>query len=95
MTDGIVVSSVLVTHLLVEKQVNSYWIINELGLMLVGVLVALILNSYMPKNEEKIKEDIDYISEKIKEIFMDMAYSLRTHSVSIKEQRLLMNLKIG
>ncbi len=54
-TDGIVVSSVLVTHLLVEKQVNSYWIINELGLMLVGVLVALILNSYMPKNEEKIK----------------------------------------
>lgn len=63
-TDGIVVSSVLVTHLLVEKQVNSYWIINELGLMLVGVLVALILNSYMPKNEEKIKEDIDYISEK-------------------------------
>ena len=87
-TDGIVVSSVLVTHLLVEKQVNSYWIINELGLMLVGVLVALILNSYMPKNEEKIKEDIDYISEKIKEIFMDMAYSLRTHSVSINEQRL-------
>ena len=80
-TDGIVVSSVLVTHLLVEKQVNSYWIINELGLMLVGVLVALILNSYMPKYEEKVKEDIDYISEKIKEIFMDMAYSLRTHSV--------------
>ena len=92
-TDGIVVSSVLVTHLLVEKQVNSYWIINELGLMLVGVLVALILNSYMPKNEEKIKEDIDYISEKIKEIFMDMAYSLRTHSVSIKEQRLFDELE--
>lgn len=72
---------------------NSYWIINELGLMLVGVLVALILNSYMPKNEEKIKEDIDYISEKIKEIFMDMAYSLRTHSVSIKEQRLFDELE--
>ncbi|MDU7887401.1 MAG: aromatic acid exporter family protein, partial [Clostridium perfringens] len=64
-----------------------------LGLMLVGVLVALILNSYMPKNEEKIKEDIDYISEKIKEIFMDMAYSLRTHSVSIKEQRLFDELE--
>ncbi len=61
--------------------------------MLVGVLVALILNSYMPKNEEKIKEDIDYISEKIKEIFMDMAYSLRTHSVSIKEQRLFDELE--
>lgn len=61
--------------------------------MLVGVLVALILNSYMPNNEEKIKEDIDYISEKIKEIFMDMAYSLRTHSVSIKEQRLFDELE--
>ena len=47
----------------------------------------------MPKNEEKIKEDIDYISEKIKEIFMDMAYSLRTHSVSIKEQRLFDELE--
>ncbi|MDZ5252470.1 aromatic acid exporter family protein [Clostridium sp. LIBA-8841] len=92
-TDGIVVSSVLVTHLLIEKQVNTYWILNELGLMLVGVLVALALNSYMPKNEEKIKEDIDYISEKIKEIFMDMAYSLRTHSVSINQQRLFNELE--
>lgn len=92
-TDGIVVSSVLVTHLLIEKQVNTYWILNELGLMLVGVLVALALNSYMPKNEEKIKEDIDYISEKIKEIFMDMAHSLRTHSVSINQQRLFNELE--
>ncbi|ELC8441436.1 aromatic acid exporter family protein [Clostridium perfringens] len=92
-TDGIVVSSVLVTHLLVEKQVTAYWILNELGLMLVGVLVALILNSYMPKNEEKIREDIDYISEKIKEIFMDMADSLRTHSVSINQQRLFNELE--
>lgn len=92
-TDGIVVSSVLVTHLLVEKQVTAYWILNELGLMLVGVLVALILNSYMPKNEEKIREDINYISEKIKEIFMDMADSLRTHSVSINQQRLFNELE--
>ena len=92
-TDGIVVSSVLVTHLLVEKQVTVYWILNELGLMLVGVLVALILNSYMPKNEEKIREDINYISEKIKEIFMDMADSLRTHSVSINQQRLFNELE--
>lgn len=92
-TDGIVVSSVLVTHLLVEKQVTAYWILNELGFMLVGVLVALILNSYMPKNEEKIREDINYISEKIKEIFMDMADSLRTHSVSINQQRLFNELE--
>lgn len=92
-TDGIVVSSVLVTHLLVEKEVNLYWITNEMGLMIVGVGVALILNSYMPKNEEKIREDIDYISDKIKEIFMDMANSLRTHSASIKEQRLFEELE--
>lgn len=92
-TDGIVVSSVLVTHLLVEKEVTAHWIANEVGIMLVGVGVALVLNSYMPKNEWKIKEDIDYISEKIKEIFMDMAYSLRTHSVSINQQRLFDELE--
>lgn len=92
-TDGIVVSSVLVTHLLVEKTVTVHWIMNEIGLMLVGVGVALVLNSYMPKNEEKIKEDIEYISDKIKEIFMDMAYSLRTHSVSINQQRLFDELE--
>lgn len=92
-TDGIVLSSVLVTHLLVKKEVTVNLIINEVGLIIVGIGVALVLNSYMPKNEEKLKEDIDYISEKIKEIFMDMAYSLRTHSVSINQQSLFSELE--
>ena len=65
---GIVVSSVLVTHLLVEKSVGMFWIWNELSLMLVGVGVALLLNLYMPSIEGQIKQDQIYIEEKMKEI---------------------------
>ena len=53
--EGIVVSSVLVTHLLTEKSTSLFWIINEIALMLVGVIVALIVNLYMPNTEDKIK----------------------------------------
>ena len=39
--EGIVVSSVLVTHLLVERSVSLFWITNELFLMIVGAGIAL------------------------------------------------------
>ncbi|MBC2581488.1 aromatic acid exporter family protein [Clostridium sp. DJ247] len=85
---GIVVSSVLVTHMLVEKSTNIFWLVNELSLMLVGVGVALLLNLYMPSIETQIKQDQIYIEEKMKEILLYMADALRNNSVSIKEEKM-------
>ncbi|NLZ48389.1 MAG: aromatic acid exporter family protein [Clostridiales bacterium] len=93
LAEGIVVSSVLVTHLLVEKTVHSTWLLNELLLMLVGAGVALILNLYMPSIEGKIKEDQKYIDDAIRTILLSMADALKKNYVSIKEEDLFQALE--
>ncbi|KZL92172.1 aromatic acid exporter family protein [Clostridium magnum] len=90
---GIVVSSVLTTHLLVEKSTSMFWVWNELLLMLIGVSVALVLNLYMPSIEGQIKKDQAYIEEKMKEILVQMAKALKENYNSIGEQELFNNLK--
>jgi uncharacterized membrane protein YgaE (UPF0421/DUF939 family) len=92
LNEGIVVSSVIVTHLLVEKSAAIPLIANELALMAVGLTVALILNLYMPSKENKIKEDQIFIENSIKEILMHMSAALRQQAVSIKEEALFKNL---
>lgn len=91
--EGIVVSSVLVTHLLVENTVAATWIFNEISLMLVGAGVALLLNLYMPSVEGQIKEDQKYIEETIRAILMNMARALKERVVSIKEEELFATLE--
>lgn len=90
---GIVVSSVLVTHLLVQKSSSIFWIQNELGLMIIGVGVALLLNLYMPSIEGEIKQDQVYIEEKMKEILFQMAKSLKNNNIFIKEEKLFNKLE--
>lgn len=93
LNEGIVVSSVLVTHLLVEQTTETSLIINELLLMFVGVAIALILNLYMPSIEKKIKEDQEHIENHIREILQHMSTALRELSVSIKEEELFNSLE--
>lgn len=93
--EGIVVSSVLVTHLLIQKSVDIFWFRNELALMLIGVGIALLLNLYMPSIEEQIKQDQIYIEEKMREILLHMSMALKEHKVSLKkEEDLFNNLEI-
>ncbi|MCY6356154.1 aromatic acid exporter family protein [Clostridium sp. ZS2-4] len=89
--EGIVVSSVLVTHLLIEKSVDIFWVRNELALMLIGVGIALFLNLYMPSIEEHIKQDQIYIEEKMREILLHMSIALKEHEVSLKKEDDLFN----
>lgn len=90
--EGIVVSSVLVTHLLVERTVEKAWLLNELSLMLIGVGIAVLLNLHMPNIEKDIKRDQVYIEEKMKEILLHMAIGLRERHVTIKEEELFSQL---
>lgn len=92
-TDGIVVSSVLVTHLLAEKSASLFWIKNELLLMAVGAGIGIALNAYMPKIENEIKETQKNIEEYMKKILFQMAEALRNQSVSIEEEKMFKELK--
>ena len=91
--EGIVVSSVLVTHLLVEKSTTPSLIVNELLLMVIGVGVALIMNLYMPSVDKKIKASQADIEELIREILRHMSAALEVCAVSLKEEELFNNLE--
>lgn len=99
LNEGIVVSSVLVTHLLVEKKIDAVLIGNEITLMIIGVSIALLLNLYMPSIENQIKEDQKFIEDSIREILRHMSTALKECSVSIREEQIFNNLdtrlKIG
>ncbi|NFA59808.1 aromatic acid exporter family protein [Clostridium sporogenes] len=91
--EGIVVNSVLVTHILLENNVSINLFLNEISLMLIGAGVALLFNLYIPSIEREIKEDQVYIEDHMKEILIQMSIALRKLSVSLKEDELFNNLE--
>ncbi|WP_167628273.1 aromatic acid exporter family protein [Listeria valentina] len=76
-TDGIVVSSVLVTHILVEKSLALHWFVNEMALMIVGAGIAILLNLYMPKLDRGIRADQKKVELLMRQILFSMAQRLR------------------
>lgn len=76
LSDGIVVSSVLVTHYLVEATLSWSIIGNEFLLMSIGVGLALLANLYMPDTEKHLREDQEVIETMFRKILMDMAAHL-------------------
>jgi uncharacterized membrane protein YgaE (UPF0421/DUF939 family) len=91
--EGIIVSSVIITHLLVEQSTSVQLIINELALMVIGVSIALVLNLYMPSRENLIKEDQKFIEESMKKILIKMASALKEHNSSFAEDELFRELE--
>ncbi|KMT61074.1 hypothetical protein X560_0141 [Listeria fleischmannii 1991] len=76
-TDGIVVSSVLVTHILVEQSLSLFWFVNEMALMAIGAGIAIVLNLYMPKLDEKLKADQQKIEALMRQILFAMSQCLK------------------
>ena len=86
--DGIVPSSVLVTHLWIETSISLPLMLNEYGLLIIGAGIALIFNIYMPSVEKEIREDQKRVEGLIKEILMDLSNGIQTQSVSIGQEKL-------
>lgn len=86
MVDGIVMASVLVTHLLVEESVAIQLLTNEVLLFIVGAGVALILNLYMPSIEGELFEYRKKIEDNMYELFNSMAKSLKEQNICIEEE---------
>lgn len=67
---GIAPSTVLVTHLLLEKSIAWSWLINELGLFIIGAGVALLFNLYMPSRQNEILDYHERVEEQLKKILL-------------------------
>ena len=90
--DGIVPSSVLVTHLLLEKSVSLPLMINEVMLMGIGAGVGIILNIYMPSLEKQLNRDVVEIERLMKKVLSSMSVSLSTQTVPLDEEKLYREL---
>ncbi len=75
--DGVVTSSVIILHIFSAQQISMSLFVNELGVIITGIGVALIMNLYMPS----VDKQMDYYQEKIEEnfrrIFFEMIRYLR------------------
>lgn len=91
--DGIVPSTVLVTHLWIENSIALSWMLNEYGLLIIGAGIALIFNIHMPNVEKEIREDQKKVEDLIKEVLRDLSEGIQTQSVNIGQEKLYKELE--
>lgn len=75
LNEGLVPSSVLVSHLLVSNSVAMASLINEFAQMVIGASIALILNLYIPGIESHILSDLV----RIKQLKFNILGNLGSH----------------
>lgn len=75
--DGLVIGSVLSSHLILAAASDFDILLNTLMLFVIGVVVALVFNLYMPNMSQKIVKDQCEIEDKFREILLIMATMLR------------------
>lgn len=64
---GVVMNSVLVTHFLVEQRIDLALITNEVLILLIGMGMGIVVNSIMPSNEEKIRQEQKVVEDRMRE----------------------------
>ena len=74
---GIAPCSVLVTHLLLEKQTSFSWLLNELALMMIGAGVAILFNLYMPSKASQIISLREQVEAKMKDVLQSFSEVLQ------------------
>jgi uncharacterized membrane protein YgaE (UPF0421/DUF939 family) len=78
-SDGIVSSTVIILHLYASGHITKSLLLNEMGIIMIGIGVALLMNLYMPSLENRL---IDYqrkIEENFKAIFEEIILYLKNN----------------
>ena len=71
--DGIAMNAVISTHYLIEQSMSIHWIINELGIFMIGVSIGILMNLYMPSMRQHIQESLYQIDESMRDIIKIIA----------------------
>ena len=75
---GFLVTVVLATHILTEKNISLKILSNEILILVLGAVIAIVLNLYMPDVTKKIKhtqENVDNFMKKILSYMSDLFFS--------------------
>ncbi|MGG3470891.1 aromatic acid exporter family protein [Neobacillus pocheonensis] len=76
--DGIVTSSVIILHIYMAQKISIDNFLNELGVIITGIGVALLINLYMPSADRKLREYQCKLEENFKTILSELVRYLRT-----------------
>lgn len=76
--DGVVTSSVIILHIYMAQKISMDIFFNELGVIVIGIGVALLINLYMPSVDSKLKNYQVKVEENFKVILCEMVRYLRT-----------------
>ncbi|HWO76195.1 MAG TPA: aromatic acid exporter family protein [Bacillus sp. (in: firmicutes)] len=75
--DGIVTASVIILHVYMAEKITVSFLLNEVFLIVIGLLVALLLNLYMPSLDKKLLEIRDEVELHISNILRNIANYLK------------------
>ena len=92
--DGIVSSTVIILHIYSAGQMTIHLILNEIGIIVIGIGVALLMNLYMPSLENRLLAYQQCIEEKFREIMNEIVVYLRTSDNSWEGKELTETAKL-
>ncbi|SFI80446.1 aromatic acid exporter family protein [Thermoflavimicrobium dichotomicum] len=75
--DSVATSSVVILHLYMLHKVDGMTLLNELGIIVVGITFALMMNIIMPSAEKQLKAYQEQVEAYFKKIFMEFVIYLR------------------
>jgi len=75
--EGIIVNTVLASHLISYHQITAQVFKNEMSLVVLGALVALLLNLHMPDREKGLKEAQSKVEKQIRALLWTMSLNMR------------------
>lgn len=79
--EGIVSSIVLILHVYLAGNVTIPFFFNEVAIVFIGVVVALVLNSYMPSVETELVKMQQRLEALFEHIFEELIFYLRTNEL--------------
>lgn len=75
--EGLTMSTVLMLHLWNARTIAPAALLNEAALMGIGILVGFLMNSYMPKQIRRIREEQQEIDSRLKQLLYEEAELIR------------------
>ncbi|QFT89700.1 hypothetical protein FIU87_13645 [Bacillus sp. THAF10] len=76
-TEGIATSSVILLHVYSVEAYSIGLVINEMSIISIGIIVALILNTYMPSVDKELREFQFRIEDNFHKVFAEIAHYLK------------------
>lgn len=75
--DGIVPGFVIIMQMYVKGHISLDFIVNQVSIILIGIIVALLVNLYMPSTENKLREIAKETEENMKQLLLQLSRFIR------------------